>query len=297
MKTFSRLVTVALCLGCGLAWSPRAAFPARPMARRPSEMPRMANNQGEPEDGTVVNLSMLEREQIVYNAAEGRFYESKIEGREEFCAVDKKTGKPIVLSVAEKERIFVDALQAYFFDGREVLNDKDFDQLKEDLLWEGSPVAALSRDENQYLIAMQAFLKGAPVMPDDEFDALKTKLKAQKSSIAVTKEPRCFVDTGICSVTWSQDKVRQYVAYLPTAVVVTLLWVIFAFELTPLRYVNPLVGVILGSPVIWYGSIFFAENVFFNNPLVASGACPTCNADNVVLFGDVLGVSGFGDNA
>ena len=38
---------------------------------------------------------------------------------------------------------------------RQLLNDKDFDQLKDDLLWEGSPVAVLSRDENQYLIAMQ----------------------------------------------------------------------------------------------------------------------------------------------
>ena len=37
----------------------------------------------------------------------------------------------------------------------QLLNDKDFDQLKDDLLWEGSPVAVLSRDENQYLIAMQ----------------------------------------------------------------------------------------------------------------------------------------------
>jgi len=77
------------------------------------------------------------------------------------------------------------------------------------------------------------------------------QLKAQKSAIAVTKEPRCFVDTGICSVTWSQDKVRQYVAYLPTVAVISLVWVIFAFELTPLRYVNPLIDIILGSPVIW----------------------------------------------
>jgi hypothetical protein len=38
--------------------------------------------------------------------------------------------------------------------------------------------------------------------------ACALQLKAQKSSIAVTMEPRCFVDSGICSVTWSQDKVR-----------------------------------------------------------------------------------------
>jgi hypothetical protein len=47
--------------------------------------------------------------------------------------------------------------RVFFF---QVLNDKDFDQLKEDLLWEGSPVAALSRDENQYLIAMQVRFTG-----------------------------------------------------------------------------------------------------------------------------------------
>lgn len=40
--------------------------------------------------------------------------------------MDKKTGKPIVLSVEEKERVFVDALQAYFFDGRQVRDTREF---------------------------------------------------------------------------------------------------------------------------------------------------------------------------
>ena len=81
--------------------------------------------------------------------------------------------------------------------------------------------------------------------------AAPLQLKSQKSAIAVTKEPRCFVDTGICSVTWTQDKVRQYVAYLPTVAVVSLVWVIIAFELTPLKYINPIFGIILGSPLIY----------------------------------------------
>jgi len=46
-----------------------------------------------------------------------------------------------------------------------------------------------------------------------------------------------------------------------------------------------------------FGSKFFAENVFFQNPLIASGPCPNCEADNVVLFGNVLGVEGFSDSA
>lgn len=44
--------------------------------------------------------------------------------------------------------------QSYYYDGREVLNDADFDKLKEDLIWEGSPVAILSRDETKFLAAM-----------------------------------------------------------------------------------------------------------------------------------------------
>merc|ERR1712070_924678 len=100
----------------------------------------------------------------------------------------------------------------------------DFDQLKEDLLWEGSEVAALSRDENKYLAAMQAYMEGSPILSDTEFDELKQKLKADSSPIAVSKEPKCFVDTGICTV----------------SVVVTLLWVVIAYELTPLKFVDPI---------------------------------------------------------
>jgi len=243
-----------------------------------------------PKTGDAIKLSMLDRDSIVYDSRTGRFYEKEIEMicREEFCALDEKTGKAIVLSVEEKERIFVDAMQAYFFDGRQVLTDADFDQLKEDLLWEGSPVAALSRDENNYLNAMQAYMKGSPIMSDEEYNTLKKSLLASGSVIAVTKEPKCLVDSGICSVTWTKDNVRQAVAYMPTIAVVTTLWLIFAFELTPLKYINPLFGLVLGSPVIWFGSLWFAENIFFSNPLIASGPCPDCNTENRVLFGDVL---------
>ena len=40
-------------------------------------------------------------------------------------------------------------------------------------------------------------------------------------------------------------------AYLPTAVVISVLWAIFSFELTPLKYVNPIFGLVLGSPIIY----------------------------------------------
>lgn len=257
------------------------------------------STDGEPADGTAVKMSTVDRETIIYDSRTGRFYEKEIERicRDEYCATDERTGKPIVLSVEEKERIFVEAMQAYFYDGREVLSDKDFDQLKEDLLWEGSQVAAMNREETKYLAAMQAYMQGAPMMSDKDFDELKASLKSSGSPIAVSKEPKCFIETGICSVTWTQDKVRQFVSYLPVVSVVSVAWVILAFELTPLRYINPLVTLIIGAPIIYFGSIFGAENIFYKNPLIASGPCPDCNAENRIFFGSVLGVDSFGDEA
>ena len=40
--------------------------------------------------------------------------------REEYCARDEKTGEPILLSVKEKERIFLDCIQSYYYNSRSV---------------------------------------------------------------------------------------------------------------------------------------------------------------------------------
>lgn len=40
--------------------------------------------------------------------------------------------------------------------------DEDFNKLKEDLVWEGSKVAYLNRNETLFLNAMSAYLKGEP---------------------------------------------------------------------------------------------------------------------------------------
>lgn len=37
-------------------------------------------------------------------------------------------------------------------------------------------------------------------------------------------------------------------------------------------------------------SKYLTENVFFNNPLIAYGPCPSCNVGNRIYFGDILGV-------
>ena len=49
---------------------------------------------------------------------------------DEYCAVDEKTGKRIRLTIQEKERIYLDAVQSYYYSGRELLKQSEFDLLK-----------------------------------------------------------------------------------------------------------------------------------------------------------------------
>ena len=47
----------------------------------------------------------------------------------------------MLLTTGEKERIFMDAIQSFYYNQRQMLDDDDFDKLKEDLSWEGSQVS------------------------------------------------------------------------------------------------------------------------------------------------------------
>ena len=49
---------------------------------------------------------------------------------------------------------------------------------------------------------MQTFSKGDPIISDNEFDVLKKELKEEGSRFAVTTEPKCHIDTAICTVTF-----------------------------------------------------------------------------------------------
>ena len=60
------------------------------------------------------------RKEIMFDAEKGRFFETGMETEEcipdeEYCSVDSETGERIRLTVAEKERIFLDALQVSLF--------------------------------------------------------------------------------------------------------------------------------------------------------------------------------------
>ena len=54
--------------------------------------------------------------------------------------MDTNSGKTIQLTIVEKEKIYLDAMQSFYYSGRELLSETEFQTLKEDLQWNGSPV-------------------------------------------------------------------------------------------------------------------------------------------------------------
>lgn len=253
-------------------------------------------------DDETITFNTKSDKELSYDEKTGRFYETGDAGEcipdDEYCAVDKETGELIRLTVVEKERIFLDSLQSYYVSGRQLLNDEEFDLLKEDLAWNGSDVAVLNRKEARYLAAMQAFNKGEAIMSDKEFDTLKNDLKEEGSKFAVTTEPKCYIDTGVCKVTLTEDKFRNNLLYLPAGGILTILWLALGFEvIEPLIRLNPLVLLLLGAFPIYKGALTITDDFIFPNNKVAYGPCPSCEVPNRVYFGDILGIEGFGDVA
>jgi len=170
--------------------------------------------------------------------------------------------------------------------------------LKEDLQWNGSEVAILNRKEAKYLASMQAYLKGSPIMSDGEFDTLKKELKEAGSKFAVSTEPKCYIDTGICRVTFQHDDFRNNLLYLPALALFSLAWLGIGFEvIEPIIRINPVILAILGSPLIWAGTQFVTDTLLFPGNYIAYGPCPNCEVNNRVYFGDILGVEGFSKEA
>lgn len=171
--------------------------------------------------------------------------------------------------------------------------------LKEDLQWGGSELVSLNRQEAKYLAALQAFNKGETMLSDSEFDDLKTELKESGSKFAVSREPKCLIDTGICTVTLQEDNFRSNLLYVPALAILTSIWLGPIFEIvafTTLRF-NPLFFLLVGAVPIYFLSEFITDQLLFPKKFVAYGPCPSCEVENRVYFGDILGVPGFSDLA
>lgn len=234
--------------------------------------------------------------EIMYDEKTGRFFETEEEcdPEDEYCVVDEKTGNMIRLTLEEKERIFLDSLQSYYISGKQMLSDEEFDLLKADLQWSGSSKVNVNRKEAKYVAAMQAYLKGEPILSDEEFDTLKRELKEDGSQFAVSTEPKCYISTGICTVTWNEDNFRQNLLYLPVGAIATILWLGLGYEiLGSIVKINPLVLLLFGAYPIYTATENITNSFIFQNAKVARGPCPSCESPQRIYFGDILGVEGY----
>ena len=276
-------------LACALNNGPKGAgMLTRSLIRAVRISPLSAAEPKGPDGSTVPS------DKLVWDPKAGRFFERNLDEicEEEFCLLDEETGKPILLTREEKERVFLDSVQQYYYSGKSTLPDDQFDRLREDLAWEGSVMVNMNREETLFMNAVIAYKKGKPIISDAEYDALKLSLRETKSKIAVQTEPQCYVDTGVCKVTWVPDNVRTTSLYVPATLLITLLYLGIFSELPVLNQINPLILLGVGSLPISQGTKYVTENVFFKSPFVASGPCPSCGVENRIFFGDVLGVAG-----
>jgi len=156
----------------------------------------------------------------------------------------------------------------------------------------------MNRNEAKYLAAVQSYLNGEPIMNDADFDTLKKTLKEEESQFAVSIEPKCYIDTGICTVTMQEDFFRTNLLYLPAGSILFLVWLGIGFEIIePFIRINPILLIALGAPGIISGAKTITDKFIFINNKVCYGPCPSCEAENRVYFGDILTVPGFQDVA
>lgn len=80
-----------------------------------------------------------------------------------------------------KELMYLDCLSLFYAENRNILEDEDYMQLKDQLAWEGSIAVSLSKNEAKFISAVVAYRRGEPKMSDEEYMALKGELETTDS--------------------------------------------------------------------------------------------------------------------
>ena len=83
--------------------------------------------------------------------------------------------------IVVKELMYFDSLNSYYKTGEALLKNDDYDELHENLTWEGSSVATMSAKEVEFVSAIAASKRGETLMIDEEYASLKSELKKEGS--------------------------------------------------------------------------------------------------------------------
>ncbi|XVF51592.1 hypothetical protein PTKIN_Ptkin04bG0196500 [Pterospermum kingtungense] len=213
-----------------------------------------------------------------------------------YCSLDKKEKK----SLGEMEQEFLQALQAFYYEGKAIMSNEEFDNLKEELMWEGSSVVMLSSDEQKFLEASIAYVSGKPLLSDREFDELKLRLKMEGSEIVV-EGPRCSLRTRKVYSDLSVDYLKMLLLNVPATVVALGLFFFLddltGFEITYLLELPEPLGFIFtwfaAVPLIVWSAQSLTK-VVVKDFLILKGLCPNCGTENVSFFGTILSISSGG---
>lgn len=214
----------------------------------------------------------------------------------QYCNLDRKQKK----SMGEMEQEFLQALQAFYYEGKAIMSNEEFDNLKEELMWEGSSVVMLSADEQRFLEASMAYVSGNPIMTDKEFDKLKLKLKMDGSEI-VAEGPRCSLRSRKVYSDLYVDYLKMFLLNVPAAVVALGLFFFLddltGFEITYLLELPEPFSFIF----TWFAALpfilwlsFTITNIIIKDFLILKGPCPNCGTENTSFFGTILSISSGG---
>lgn len=214
----------------------------------------------------------------------------------EYCSIDGKGKK----SLGELEQDFLLALQSFYYDGKAIMSNEEFDNLKEELMWEGSSVVMLTSDEQKFLEASMAYVAGKPIMNDQEYDSLKRQLKIDGSDIVV-EGPRCSLRSKRVYSDLAVDYFKMFLLNVPAAVVALGLFFFLddltGFEITYLLELPEPFSFIFtwfaALPLILWLALSIT-NFIVKDFLILKGPCPNCGTENVSFFGTILSISSGG---
>lgn len=216
-----------------------------------------------------------------------------------FCSLDDE-GKAVKKkkSLGEMEQEYLDALRQFYMNEDPSLSDEEFDVLKDELLWEGSNVVTMTKEEQMFLEATKAYSMGKPILSDVQFNDLKMKLKEQGSPIA-SGGPRCSIRSRRVFTDLNTDYLRLTLLNIP-AVGVALGALFIVDSLTgfsiskfvelpePFGFFAVWVVVL---PILYIVSDSLTK-VVLKDAVILNGQCTSCGDPIVLFFGKVLGVDG-----
>ncbi|KAM7491320.1 hypothetical protein LguiA_034241 [Lonicera macranthoides] len=210
-----------------------------------------------------------------------------------YCSLEKKAEKK---SLGEMEQEFLLALQSFYYEGKAIMSNEEFDLLKEELMWEGSSVVMLSSDEQKFLEASMAYVSGKPILTDEEYDKLKLQLKMDGSDIVI-EGPRCSLRSRKVYSDLYVDYLKMFLLNVPAAVVALTLFFFLddltGFEITYLLELPEPFSFIFtwfaALPLILYLSNAIT-NAIVRDFLILKGPCPNCGTENTSFFGTILSI-------